>query len=133
MEDNTEEGQEVSVPAKIGRPKKRKKKVGRPKGTTQQVLAEYQHRMLSSPKSRKVMDKIFAVALDDEHSHQGAMLKLIGDRLLPLASFAPEKSGGLSGINISINTTGGAVEVTGSGQPADQSDIIEGDFTDVED
>jgi hypothetical protein len=100
---------------KIGRPKKTdvaaKKKgnrgvVGRPKGDAA-VINEYKARMLNSPKSRKVLEKIFDAALDDEHKHQSAAWKLIADRVIPVSYFEKDKvGGGKSGINITISTVG---------------------------
>ena len=48
---------------------------GRPKGDAA-IINEYKARMLASPKSKKVLDKIFDAALDDEHKHQAAAWKL---------------------------------------------------------
>ena len=50
----------------IGRPKKKKNPVGRPRGEGA-VMKAYRQRMLNSPKSRKVLDSIFEVAMDPEH------------------------------------------------------------------
>ena len=79
-------------------------KPGRPKGDAA-ILNEYKARMLNSPKSRKVLDKVFEVALDDEHKHQAVCLKLVMDRIAPLGSFELDAKGGKAagGINITIN------------------------------
>ena len=51
-------------------------KVGRPKGDAS-IMEDYRSRMLASPKSKKVLDTIFAAALDDEHKGQTAAWKLV--------------------------------------------------------
>ena len=53
---------------------------GRPKGDTA-IINEYKSRMLSSPKSRKVLDSIMDAALDNEHKNQAAAWKLLMDRM----------------------------------------------------
>jgi hypothetical protein len=98
---------------KRGRPRKKdieakksgnRGKVGRPKGDAS-VINEYKARMLASPKSPKVLEKIFDAALNDEHKHQSAAWKILVDRLLPQSYFDKDKvSGGTAGINITIAT-----------------------------
>jgi hypothetical protein len=121
---------------RVGRPRKAavaKKKagnrgaVGRPKGDAA-IINEYKARMLNSPKSRKVLDKIFEAALDDEHKHQAAAWKLVMDRIVPVSGFDRDavKGAGSGGINITIN---GAV-------PSNEKDIspsgtVEGEWTKV--
>jgi hypothetical protein len=79
-------------------------KVGRPKGDAS-IINEYKARMLASPKSQAVLDKIFAVALDDEHKNQAACMKLLVDRILPISYFEKDKKqGGIGGVNITIST-----------------------------
>ena len=125
-----------SQPAKrVGRPKKsdvvnRKRgqtglSRGRPKGDAA-IINEYKTRMLTSPKSRKVLESIFDAALDDEHENQAAAWKLVMDRVLPVGYFEKDKtSGGRNAINISITGVGGETTiVSGSNDP------IEGEFTD---
>jgi hypothetical protein len=89
-----------------GRPKKKTEKnpVGRPKGEAG-IMKEYRDRMLSSPKSRRVLETIMAAALDDEHKNQAAAWKIVVDRIVPVAGF--EKIAGTNTSNaISINITG---------------------------
>ena len=81
------------IKRKIGRPPKnelsantKRNVVGRPKGDAA-IINEYKARMLSSPKSRKVLDAIFDAALDNEHKNQAAAWKLIVDRIVPVSSF----------------------------------------------
>jgi hypothetical protein len=90
--------------------------VGRPKGDAA-VINEYKARMLNSPKSRKVLEKIFDAALDDEHKHQSAAWKLIADRIVPASYFERDKiGGGKSGINITIATVGKTDETVIEGE-----------------
>jgi hypothetical protein len=109
---------------KVGRPKKVakvKRGVGRPKGDAA-AIEEYKARLLASPKSRKVIDSIFAAALDDEHKNQSSAWKLIVDRVMPLSYFEKDKlSGGKAAVNITI--TGMNTEI----------DTIEGEVINEED
>lgn len=105
-------------PNRVGRPPTpAKRKVGRPKGNTA-ILAEYQERMLNSPKSRKVLDKLFDIALDDDHKHQAVCIKLVIDRIVPLSHLEKEKGGGLSGITIKM-VAAGDVSITAATPPDD--------------
>ena len=88
-----------------GRPKAKKNPVGRPKGEGT-VMKEYRQRMLNSPKSRKVLDSIFEVATDTEHKHWPAAMKLIADRILPVAGFEKEAGADKGRNAIQINITG---------------------------
>ena len=96
---------------KRGRPRKddlvkANNPVGTPRGDNS-VIEEYKQRMLTSPKSRKVLDSIFNAALDDDHKHQSAAWKLLMDRLVPLSYFEKDKlGGGRSSISISISGVG---------------------------
>ena len=118
---------------KIGRPKKtelaNKKagsrgQVGRPKGDAA-IINEYKARMLSSPKSRKVLDAIFDAALNDEHKNQAAAWKLVMDRILPTAAFEKDvvKNGGRNAIQINITGVGGDTQVVSNGD-----DVIDGEY-----
>ena len=105
---------------------------GRPKGDAA-IINEYKARMLASPKSAKVLEKIFDAALDDEHKHQAAAWKIITDRVIPTATFEKDvvKGAGKNAIQINISGIGGTVDVA---NPNDEDDctIIEGDYTDGE-
>lgn len=79
--------------------------VGRPKGT-QAVINDFRDRMLMSPKSAKVLESIFSVALDTEHKHWAAAAKLVTDRIVPLSAFDPNSKGNGTMPQISINITG---------------------------
>ena len=76
--------------------------IGRPPGDAA-IINEYKARMLNSPKSIAVLEKIFDAALDDEHHGQSAAWKLIIDRIAPLSSFDPSKNSAGSMPHISIN------------------------------
>ena len=108
-----------------GRPKKsdvvsRKKGTtglsrGRPKGDAA-IINEYKSRMLTSPKSRKVLESIFDAALNDDHKNQAAAWKLVMDRILPTAVFEKDvvKGAGRSAIQINITGVGGETTVVSS-------------------
>ena len=138
MDDNT-----ATPKRRRGRPKKsdmvsRKKGTtglsrGRPKGDAA-IINEYKGRMLSSPKSRKVLDSIFDAALNDDHKNQAAVWKLVMDRILPTAVFENDviKGAGKSAIQINITGVGGAETTVVSNQDDDVIDDGEiMDFTEV--
>lgn len=82
-----------------------KKPVGRPRTDVQNIVNEYRDRMLASPKSVKVLEKVFEVALEDGHPHQLGAMKLVMDRIVPVSAFDTAKSS--SGTpQISINISG---------------------------
>jgi hypothetical protein len=135
MEDK--EDKVVSKP-KRGRPKKdsvlakkagNRGKVGRPKGDAA-IMNEYKARMLASPKSAKVLEKIFEAALDDDHKAQSAAWKIVVDRIMPVGMFEKDvlQSGGKSSIQINITGVGGASVVGSSSNEPD--DIIDGEIID---
>jgi len=117
-----------------GRPKKgeivaKKSKnrgtLGRPKGD-KAIIDEYKARMLSSPKSAKVLETILNAALNDDHKNQAAAWKLVVDRIIPVSAFEQTKQG--SGApSVSIN-------IMGLGQATAEviDDNVEIDVTDVE-
>ena len=85
-------------------------KVGRPKGDAA-IINEYKARMLASPKSAAVLNKVFEAALDDEHKNQAACMKMVMDRMLPLGYFEKDKmQKGSGGVEININLSGGPEE-----------------------
>ncbi len=85
---------------------------GRPKGDAA-IINEYKSRMLTSPKSRKVLESIFDAALNDDHKHQSAAWKLIVDRIVPVGAFEKDvvKGAGKSAIQINITGVGGETTV----------------------
>ena len=97
---------------KVGRTSKRELKaitenrsVGRPKGDAA-IINEYKQRMLTSPKSAKVLESIFDAALNDDHKNQAAAWKLIVDRIVPVSAFEQAKNGNGGAPAISINISG---------------------------
>ena len=114
MSENTE-------PKRKGRPPTQEKRpVGRPKGEGT-VMKEYRARMLNSPKSKKVLDSIFAAALNDDHKHQSAAWKLILDRIAPTSGFEKD-AGSLQRAAIQVNITG--VEGVNVGEVDGTQDIV---------
>ena len=118
---------------KAGRPRKSeltaKKKGGRelrgrPKGDSA-ILAEYRSRMLASPKSAKVLEKVFEIALNDEHTGQMAAMKLVLDRIVPASAFDTAKGNSGSTPQISIN-------ITGLTAPTVEAEEVTYDISDVE-
>lgn len=125
--------EEVIVKRKAGRPKKSelatKKRGGRelrgrPAGE-RAIMDEYKARMLASPKSSRVLEKVFEIALNDEHSGQMAAMKLVLDRIVPASAFDTAKGNNGSAPQISIN-------ITGLGSPSVQAEEVVYDVTDVE-
>ena len=109
--------------------KKKPGKIGRPLGESG-VIAEYRARMLASPKSKLVLEKIYDAALDDEHKNQSAAWKLLMDRLLPLSHFEKDKdNGGRPSVSITITGVGGETTIVGNDNTEDISDT---DYRDVE-
>lgn len=99
-------------------------KVGRPAGDAA-IINEYKARMLASPKSAKVLEKILDAALNDEHQHQAAAWKLVMDRILPASAFDQAKSGGggQAAVTINISGLGGASVSTEEPQVYDVTDV----------
>tara|TARA_Y100000004_G_scaffold89400_1_gene100303 strand:- start:7195 stop:7602 length:408 start_codon:yes stop_codon:yes gene_type:complete len=126
------------APRRRGRPKKsdmvsRKRgqtglSRGRPKGDAA-IINEYKGRMLSSPKSKKVLESIFDAALNDDHKNQAAAWKLVMDRILPTAVFEKDvvKGAGRSAIQINITGVGGQETTIVSN---DGNDDLEGEIID---
>lgn len=118
---------------KAGRPKKgeivaKKPKnrgvVGRPAGD-KAIMDEYKARMLASPKSSRVLEKVFEIALNDEHSGQMAAMKLVLDRIVPASAFDTAKGNNGSAPQISIN-------ITGLTSPTVEAEEVMYDIQDVE-
>ena len=131
---------QTSTPKRRGRPRKsdvvsRKRgqtglSRGRPKGDAA-IINEYKSRMLTSPKSRKVLESIFDAALNDDHKHQSAAWKLIVDRIVPVGAFEKDvvKGAGKSAIQINITGVGGT-ETTVVSNNEEEDDILEGETID---
>ena len=111
----TELKQVVSNPPKLrgkGRPPKAdlvaiknrtKGKIGRPVGDAGRI-EEFKQRLLATGGTR-ILDKMIAIALDDEHPGQMAAIKMSIDRMLPMSTFEAAKNGGTTP-TISINISG---------------------------
>ena len=81
-----------------------KGKLGRPVGDTGRLM-EFKERLLATGGTR-ILDKMIAIALNDEHPGQMAAIKMSIDRLLPLSAFDASKNSNGSMPQISINITG---------------------------
>lgn len=124
------------VKRKRGRPRKNeveaKKKGnrgvrGRPPGDAARIN-EFKARLLATSGS-KVINKIIAIAQDDEHPGQMAALKMCMDRVLPLSYFEKDKqSSGKSSVQITIKGVGGDTIISGG---EEHSDALEGEVIDV--
>lgn len=104
---------------------KKNRGVGRPKGD-KAILDEYKMMMLVSPKSEKVLTKVFDIALNDEHPGQMAAMKLVMDRLVPAGAFDTSKNSAGQMPQISINISGLTDPVVST-----QDDIIDVEVQDV--
>ena len=98
---------------------------GRPKGDAA-LINEFKARLLASPKSRKVLEKIFEAALDDDHKSQQAAWKLIMDRMLPVGAFEKEvvKDSGRNAIQINITGVGQTEVSSGNTIDGDSGEIL---------
>ena len=67
------------------------------------ALKEFRKRLLLNPRSPKLLEKMFDTAFDDEHKQQGLAMKLLADRLMPLAGFTAD---GKTNAQVSINISG---------------------------
>ncbi len=74
--------------------------------TDSSALKNYRNKLLTHPKTSKVLNRIFDIALDDEHPNQTQMLKFIADRALPADGFAQAAGANLGRNAITINITG---------------------------
>lgn len=83
-----------------------KKPVGRPRTDVQNIVNEYRDRMLASPKSVRVLEKVFEVALEDGHPHQLGAMKLVIDRIAPVSAFDVSKGATGAMPSITINVSG---------------------------
>jgi hypothetical protein len=114
-----------TVGPKVGRPSKRDLEATEGLSKRQQaaVMKEWRQRILLHPKSEGVIQKLFELALDDDAKNQSVALKILSDRLIPLAGFSAENK---STPSVSINITG-----IGSDEPAGVT--IEGQYDDGDD
>ena len=112
------------------------KKKGRPKGSVKLTLQRVANNpellktdgdklkelkgLLISSKGKDVVEKALEIAMNDEHPHQGAMIKLCMDRLLPVSLFEKDKAQRSA---VTIRITGiGDVDVNNEKPVADIED-----------
>lgn len=90
---------------KVGRPKKTDLAATGELSKRQQAAAlkEFRSRLLLNPKSPKLIEKLFETALDDDHRNQSVAMKILSDRLLPVAGFTAD---GKQQAAVSINISG---------------------------
>jgi len=110
---------------KVGRPSKADLESTKSLSKREQAAAvkEFRQRLLLNPKSPKLIEKLFDLAFDDEAKNQSVALKILSDRILPVAGFTSDgKQQAQVSISISgIGTDGSAgVTIDGtSGEPED--------------
>lgn len=111
---------------KVGRPKKAD--LAQTKDMTKReqsaALREYRQRLLLNPKSPKLIEKLFDTAFDDDHKNQAVAMKLLADRLMPLAGFTAD---GKQQASVNINITGLSSGSTDTGV------IIDGESGEIDD
>lgn len=97
---------------KVGRPKKTELASTGELSKRQQAAAlkEFRSRLLLNPKSPKLIEKLFETALDDDHKNQSVAMKILSDRLLPVAGFTAD---GKQQAAVSINISGLGQEPAG--------------------
>jgi hypothetical protein len=91
--------------AKRGRPSKAALQSTKDLSKRQQAAAlkDFRARLLLNPKSPALIEKMFEIAFDDEHKQQAVAMKLLADRLMPVAGFT---SDGKQQAQVSINISG---------------------------
>jgi len=77
-------------------------------------LHELKAEFLSHNKLGAYVNKVFDIAMDDEHQGQMSAVKLIADRILPTQSFTHSSKGSNS---VQINISGLAVDVRSNQEP----------------
>jgi len=105
-------------------------KLGRPPGEAA-AMAEFKARLMTSPKSHKVIEAIFNAAVDDNHKNQAAAWKLLLDRMIPISSMEAAAAGGKSAITINIYGLGITAHSRGDALPTGE-DFSEGEDLDGE-
>ena len=111
----------------VGRPSKQELASTKEMSKREQsaALREFRSRLLLNPKSEKLIEKLFATAFEDDHKQQGLAMKLLADRLMPVAGFTSDGKQ-QNAVQISI---------TGIGTPDDPSPgvTISGSSGEIED
>lgn len=93
------------MPGKRGRPSKKELESTKQLSKREQAsrLREFRQRLLLNPQSEAFIKHLFDTALDDEAKNQGVAMKLLADRLLPVAGFTAD---GKQQAQVSINISG---------------------------
>lgn len=89
------------------------------------ALKEFRQRLLLNPQSPKLIEKLFHLAFDDEAKNQSVALKILSDRLMPVAGFTAD---GKANNQVQINITGLSNEPAGvviDSVPVGGSDVEE--------
>src|SRR6056300_961201 len=91
------------------------------------ALKDFRARLLLNPKSPALIEKMFEIAFDDEHKQQAVALKLLADRLMPVAGFT---SDGKQQAQVSINISGigapsGSVTIDGNAEGVEEAEYSE--------
>tara|TARA_R110000772_G_scaffold188732_1_gene299792 strand:+ start:403 stop:744 length:342 start_codon:yes stop_codon:yes gene_type:complete len=96
----------------VGRPKRKDLESTKTltKRAQSAALQEFRKRLLLNPKSPKLLEKLFDLAFDDDAKNQSVALKILSDRLMPVAGFT---SDGKQQAQVSINISGIGVADTG--------------------
>lgn len=117
------------VVSKRGRPSKKALQSTKDLSKRQQAAAlkEFRARLLLNPKSPKLIEKLFDIAFDDEHKQQAVAMKLLADRLMPVAGFT---SDGKQQAQVSINISGigaphGSVTIDGNAEDVEEAEYSE--------
>jgi hypothetical protein len=74
----------------------------------QRKLHELKSRFLESKQLPSLINKVFEIAMDDEHNEQFQAIKLVMDKVLPATGFSQESKRGSAPVQ--INITGLQVE-----------------------
>ena len=117
--DNEKSGQKVGRPTKAALASTKEMT----KREQSAALREYRQRLLLNPKSPKLIEKLFDTAFDDDHKNQAVAMKILSDRIMPLAGFTAD---GKQQAQVSINITG-----LGTDNPAGVT--IDGSTGDIDD
>jgi hypothetical protein len=115
--------------SKAGRPSKKALQSTKDLSKRQQAAAlkEFRARLLLNPKSPKLIEKLFDIAFDDEHKQQAVAMKLLADRLMPVAGFT---SDGKQQAQVSINISGigaphSSVTIDGNAEGVEEAEYSE--------
>ena len=114
-----------NTPAKRGRPSKKALAGTKEMSKREQsaALKEFRQRLLLNPKSPVLIEKLFDTAFDDEHKNQAVAMKILSDRLLPLAGFTADgKANAAVQINISGLNDNQGVTIEGTAEDVDYED-----------